>query len=399
MSTLSALIISSIVFALLFSFGVWEKRRNEKNLRSIPIRVNVNGTRGKSTATRLLTAILQEAGYKVIGKTTGSAARMIYRDMDEEKEIKRRPMGVSIKEQIRVINDAASLGVEALICECMAVRPEYQKVYQHQMLKSTLTIIVNVLEDHLEEMGPTTKEIARAFAETIPYNGMAVIPDCEFTPFFEQVAKERNTKCFVTNEAEISQEYVDSFDFKLFAQNCAVALTAARALGISDGVAFRGMLQARPDPGVLTIQEIRKHALFVNEFAANEPASSLKIWEDVKTIDYRCQNPIVVMNCRPDRVDRTNQFIKDFFPYIPNMTLVVIGEYTAGCKKAYKAGKFPNVVEFRRFEGKRIAPIMRYLESIMEDRVILGVGNIHGIGYEFIEALVGDSGEQLLEKA
>ena len=398
MSSLSALIISIIIFALLFALGVWEKRRNDRNVQSIPIRVNVNGIRGKSTATRLITAILQEAGYKVIGKTTGTAARMIIWNRTREREIKRRPLGVSLNEQIRVINEAASRGAEALVCECMAVRPEYQTVFQHQMLKSTLTVIVNVLEDHLDEMGPTTKEIAYAFAKTIPYNGLAVIPDCEFTPYFKRVAKGRNTKCFVTNDAEISQDFLKKFDYRLFEHNCSVALAVARALEIPDEVAFRGMLNAHPDPGALYIQEIRENAVFVNGFAANEPSSSLEIWEVVKTTDYPWQNPIVVMNCRADRVDRTRQFIKDFFPHIPNLTLVIIGDSTSDCKKAYEKGHFPNVVEFQCFEGKEIAPIMQYLESVMQGRVIFGVGNIHGIGHAFIEALVGNDEERLLKK-
>ncbi|MCH5198144.1 MAG: poly-gamma-glutamate synthase PgsB [Oscillospiraceae bacterium] len=398
MSSLSALIIALVIFALLFGLGIWEKRRNDKNISSIPIRVNVNGIRGKSTATRLITAILQEAGYKVIGKTTGSAARMIYWDKEEEKEIKRKPLGVSLNEQLRVINEAASLGAEALVCECMAVRPEYQETYQHQMLKSTLTVIVNVLEDHLDEMGPTTKEIARAFANTIPYNGAVVIPDCEYTRYFMREANKRNTKFFIANDNEIPQEYLDQFDYKLFAHNCSVALAAARAMGIPDEVAFRGMLKADPDPGALSFQEIRKNAVFVNGFAANEPSSSLEIWEDLKTTDYPLENPIVVMNCRPDRVDRTHQFIKDFFPYIPNLTLVVIGESTGDCVKAYENGEFPNVVEFKCFEGRKVAPIIQYLESIMEGRLIFGVGNIHGIGHEFMHALIGKSENQVTEK-
>lgn len=398
MSSLSALIVSLVVFAVLFSLGFWEKRRNDKNLSQIPIRVNVNGIRGKSTATRLITAILQEAGYKVIGKTTGTAARMIYWDREEEKEIKRRPLGVSLNEQIRVINEAASAGADALVCECMAVRPEYQKVYQHQMLKSTLTVIVNVLEDHLDEMGPTTTEIAMAFAETIPYHGLVVLPDCEYTSSFIKVAKQRRTKYVIVNDEEISQEYVDSFDYKLFDHNCAVALAAARALGIPDEVAFRGMLNAHPDPGALRIHPIRKDAYFINGFAANEPSSSLEIWDLIQHGNYPSQNPIVVMNCRPDRVDRTHQFIEDFFPLIPNLTLVIIGESTSDCKKAYKKGAFPNVVEFQCFEGTDLEPIMQYLESVMAGRVIFGVGNIHGIGEDFVNALLNDPEENADEK-
>lgn len=388
MSSLSVLIIATIVFGFLLILGFLEKCKNDKNIKKIPIRVNVNGIRGKSTATRLITAILEEAGYRVIGKTTGTAARMFYWDRDDEDPIKRKPMGVSLKEQIKVINEAALLGANALVCECMAVRPDYQKVYQHQMLKSTLTVIVNVLEDHLDEMGPTIREIAYAFAQTIPYNGACVIPRCEFTPLFIWTAKERNTKYYIINDNEITDEFVNSFDYVLFKHNCATALAAARVLGIPDEVAFRGMLKAHPDPGALRIHNIRRNAVFINGMAANEPSSTLEIWEKIKETNHAWQNPIIVMNCRPDRVDRTDLFIKDFFPYIPNSTLLVIGENTMACQKAYERGKFPNVVEFKCIEGKELAPIMNYLENVMENRLIFGVGNIHGIGEEFIEALL-----------
>lgn len=399
METLHAFIAALIVAGVLLAHGVIEKRRNERNIRSIPIRINVNGIRGKSTATRLITAVFEEAGYKTIGKTTGTSARMIYWGKEEEKAITRRPFGVSLTEQVRVIDEAASLGAEALVCECMAVRPEYQKVYQHQMVKANLTVIVNVLEDHLDEMGPTTTEIARAFADTIPYDGMVVIPDCKFTEFFKKTARRRNTKVFVTNDAEITEEFLSRFDYKLFDHNCAVALAAARAFGIPDDVAYRGMLKAHPDPGALRIQKIRDGAVLVNAFAANEPSSSLAIWDVVKESGYRCQDPIVVMNCRPDRVDRTEQFVRDFFPEIKNATLVIIGEGTTCCRKAYEAGKFPDAADFRCFEGDDINPIMEYLEGVMAGRVILGVGNIHGIGGAFLEALTEEKEPALAESA
>lgn len=388
METSTALLLVLGFSVILLVPGIWEKQRNEKYIQQIPIRINVNGIRGKSTATRLITAILQEAGYYAIGKTTGTAARMIYWDSDEEKELIRKPHGVRISEQLEVIEEAAELGADALVCECMAIRPEYQETYQHQMLKSTITVIVNVLEDHLEEMGPTTKQIAWAFAKTIPYNGIAVIPDCEYTRYFQSVARKRGTICYVIDDSEIKQDYLDLFSYKLFDHNCAVALTVARALKIPDEIAYRGMLKAHPDPGALKITEIGRGAIFVNAFAANDPASSLEIWEIVKEMEFPTEAPIVVMNCRPDRVDRTQQFVKDFLPYIPHATLLVIGESTRECTVAYRRGKLPNVVKYRCIEGTDVPRIMRYLETIMDNRLIMGVGNIHGIGEEFIGALM-----------
>lgn len=121
---------------------------------------------------------------------------MIFWDAEDEQEVVRRPHGISISEQIQVINSAVKRGADALVCECMAVRPDYQRVYQHQIINAGLTVITNVLEDHLDEMGPTTDQIAWAFADTIPYNGAVVIPDCEYTEYFKSVAEERGTRVF-----------------------------------------------------------------------------------------------------------------------------------------------------------------------------------------------------------
>ncbi|MFB4164041.1 poly-gamma-glutamate synthase PgsB, partial [Alteribacillus sp. JSM 102045] len=63
---------------LLLSFGILEYRLHNKNINAIPVRININGIRGKSTVTRLVTGVLTQAGYKTVGKTTGTQARMLY---------------------------------------------------------------------------------------------------------------------------------------------------------------------------------------------------------------------------------------------------------------------------------------------------------------------------------
>lgn len=195
MENLLPLCVCALSLALLAVLGCAEKRRNEANRKKLRVAVNVNGIRGKSTATRLITAILAEAGYRVVGKTTGTAARMIFWDAEDEQEVVRRPHGISISEQIQVINSAVKRGADALVCECMAVRPDYQRVYQHQIINAGLTVITNVLEDHLDEMGPTTDQIAWAFADTIPYNGRSRNPRLRvYRIFQERCRRTRHTR-------------------------------------------------------------------------------------------------------------------------------------------------------------------------------------------------------------
>ena len=69
-----------VLTLLLVVLGIVENHLHQKNLKRIPIRIHVNGTRGKSTTTRLIAGGLREAGFKVLAKTTGSAARLILED-------------------------------------------------------------------------------------------------------------------------------------------------------------------------------------------------------------------------------------------------------------------------------------------------------------------------------
>ena len=243
-----SMIIAAI--ALLLFLGIKEKRKNEENIKKLPIRVNVNGIRGKSTATRLITGVLDSAGYKVVGKTTGTSPRMIYWNKEDEEVIQRNGLGANIKEQIDVVDKARKAGAEALVCECMAVRPEYQDVYQNQIFKSNITVIVNVLEDHLDVMGPTTDEIALAFTNTIPYDGYLVVDNGPYVEYFTKVCKERNTQIVVADNSKIPEGLMEQFKYTIFEDNISLALAVAEILKIDEEFALDFDVLGYLDPNI-----------------------------------------------------------------------------------------------------------------------------------------------------
>ncbi|MBR0135048.1 MAG: poly-gamma-glutamate synthase PgsB, partial [Clostridia bacterium] len=359
-----------------------------KQVEKIPMRINVNGIRGKSTITRMITAMLKYHGVKVVGKTTGSAARMLYWNADEEP-IDRKPEGANIKEQIGVINRAAKMGAEALVCECMAVNPKLQKVYQEQMIKAQIGVIVNVLPDHLDEMGPTLDELALAFSVTIPYDGILVLGSSDYTEYFSKIAKERRTKVFVADESKIPEGYLDKFNYAVFPNNVAVPLALAEALGIDREEALEGILTAPPDPGIATINPIGDRAnndFFVNGFAANDPVSTLEIWDHVKRKGCSDENVIVLANCRGDRGDRTRQMAVDVIPNLPCKTVIAVGKNTKPITDAYRKGMFK--AEYLNLDSARPAKVISEIKKRLGNAVIYGIGNIHGIGEELIEGIM-----------
>ncbi|MGP4069960.1 poly-gamma-glutamate synthase PgsB [Halobacillus sp. B29] len=381
------MLLIPIVLITVLIIGAYEWHQHKKNVNALPIRVNINGIRGKSTVTRLITGIVKESGYKTIGKTTGTSARMIFWDTEEEKPIKRRREGPNIREQRLVVKEAADKGAEALVSECMAVNPDYQVVFQEKMLQANIGVIVNVLEDHMDVMGPTLDEVAEAFVSTIPYDGHLIVSESPYVDYYKRIAEERNTKVIVADNSKISDSYLKKFEYMVFPENASLSLAVAEAIGIDEATASRGMLKAPADPGAMRILPLgspEKPAYFVNGFAANDAVSTINIWKRVEFLGYPSENPIIIMNCRDDRVERTEQFSKDVLPYIPTDTLVLIGETTEPIVTDVNEGKI-EVDHLLDLEGYTTEQIMEVLSEMLEDRVMYGVGNIHGAAEPLID--------------
>lgn len=385
------MIIIPISLGLLLVFGMYEWSRHKKHIKSIPVRVNINGIRGKSTVTRLTNGILKEAGYKTIGKTTGTSARMIYWDKDEEP-ILRRPEGPNIREQKDVVKIASDLGADALVSECMAVNPDYQIIFQEKMLQANIGVIVNVLEDHLDVMGPTLDQIADAFLATIPHNGTLIVSESPYVDFFKAEAKKRNTNVIVANNDAVSEQFLSQFNYMVFPENAALAFAVAEALEIDPVVAARGMLKATPDPGAMRIHSLTSDygtGYFINAFAANDPASTINIWNRILEQGYTSKDSIVIMNCRNDRVDRTIQFVEDVLPHLDISTLILIGTTVEPVIQAVDNQSI-KVNELLNLEHNTTKEIYQILQEKLNNNVIFGVGNIHGAAEPLINLLVDE---------
>ena len=378
-----------VIMAGAFALGFAEKKLVTKNINKIPLRILVNGIRGKSTVTRLITGILKEAGYPVVGKTTGSAARMIYWDEDEEEIIYRRPEGPNISEQKSVVRKTAKRGAQALVSECMAVHPDYQKALQEELVQANVVVIVNVLEDHMDVMGPTLDQIAEGFTNTIPYNGKLIIAENEYVNYYKRIARRRRTKVYVANDKLISEPFLKKFKYMVFPHNASLALAVSDALGIDRQTAVRGMLNANPDPGAAEVWKLPsfgKNIYFINGFAVNDAASTLAMLERINALGYQTENATVVMNCRPDRVDRSQQFANDVLPFMDVRKIIAMGQITQPIFDAHQQGLY-TAPEFVNMENSSIDSIMKELRNQPSNSVIFSVGNIHGDGEPLLEAL------------
>ena len=70
-----------IILLILILIGIFESILHNKTISNIPIRIHVNGTRGKSSVVRLIAAGLRAGGIKTLAKTT----HHIYKGMNRHR--------------------------------------------------------------------------------------------------------------------------------------------------------------------------------------------------------------------------------------------------------------------------------------------------------------------------
>jgi poly-gamma-glutamate synthase PgsB/CapB len=300
---------SAAVLALLVLLGLLERRERDRAWAAVPLRIHVNGTRGKSTVTRLIRGALQAAGIPAVAKTTGTAARLILPD-GTERPVPRRSRP-SIREQLWALRMARRAGARAAVLECLALRPELQWVAEHRMVRATIGVITNVRPDHGEVMGRTLPEIAESLANMIPSRGVLVTGDRRFLACFETRAAEQGTEVRVAEPLPPELRAATGPVPAWWAEDAAVALAVTRLLGVPDEVALAGMRQAAPDPGVARLVRLAAGRPALDASAANDPESLRELLASALPAERR---PLLLYHHRADRPERLRTFIAAGLP-------------------------------------------------------------------------------------
>ncbi|MEU5639298.1 poly-gamma-glutamate synthase PgsB [Streptomyces milbemycinicus] len=375
--------------AILLVAGVVEQRRHFANLDNIPTRVLVNGIRGKSSITRLCAGALRGGDLVTVAKTTGTAARFIHPDATEEPVY--RKFGIAnVVEQIGIVRRAAAYRPDALVIECMAVMPALQEINQSKLIRSTIGVLCNVREDHLAEMGPTLDDVARSLCRSMPEDGICVTAEKERLHILQEEADARNCRLIYADPETVTDEELRGFSWFTFKENVAIALTVAELLGVERKVALQGMYDAPPDPGVLSVERYRtdegKRLRFANVFAANDPESTLMNINQLLDLGAINRPLNVVINCRPDRVERNGQ-MGEIIPDLDPEHVFVIGHPAKSAIDAIPASYRSRAVDLG---GDRRDPeefMAQMLGILGPNSSLVAIGNIHGQGELLLEHL------------
>jgi poly-gamma-glutamate synthase PgsB/CapB len=367
--------------------GLLEYQFHLQSLNSIPLRIHVNGTRGKSSVTRLVAAGLREGGLKTFAKTTGTAPRVI--DSEGKDRIIHRLRLPSIGEQVRLLRYFSGENPDAVVMECMAVQPQYQWIAEHQMVKSHIGVITNVRPDHLEEMGPTENDVAYSLSNTIPVGGIFITGEDQKPDLLELIAKQNGSEFIKSDESSITQKELKSFTYMEHPSNVAVALDVCRKAGVDRAVALTGMHKVQPDVGALVAWKLmtkEKEFQFINGMAANDPVSTLQIWKFVSNRYQGKNKSCIFFNSRDDRPLRTNQMIELTLKNIKPDNFIIRGNKIQTVVDKFIFHSPSTIVKTIKLNDS-LDDAIDLIKDLPSESLIYAIGNQVGAGQEILEKI------------
>ncbi|MBP2673832.1 MAG: NAD-dependent epimerase/dehydratase [Deltaproteobacteria bacterium] len=365
---------------LILAYLLAERIRHEKRLGRIPIRIHVNGTRGKSDVTRRIAAALRHSGIRTLAKTTGTLPKLILPDGSEETIRRRAP--ANILEQMKVVQRADRLNAQAIVVECMALDPDLQFVSEAAMIRSTVGVITNVRPDHFEAMGGCLDDVAESLSRTVPAGGVLVIGDRRYFPLFSEVASRKGSRVVLAGDSGPAGDPSTAGDC-FFPENIEIARCVCSLLGLDPAAAA----PSADDPvaggegaAVFRVPFGGRTVHFLDAFAANDAESTRILQERVFARKSFPKPWIALFNNRADRPLRMKSFAEDLLAGSPYDLIAVTGE---GRRLAHRYLR-------ERVQGKEVVLLPgdspdRLMDELMRDAdwkecTIVGMGNEKGGG-------------------
>ena len=351
-----------------------------RRVESIPYRIHVNGTRGKSSVSRYIGAVLSSSNHSTFIKITGIIPAIIFPD-GSAHSIRRRG-NPRVQEQCSVISLAARRHAEALVMECMSLKAEYQ-LLETRLFRPHVTVIANILDDHREEMGRTDEEQLKALAASIPFHGTVFTSDLRhYEPLKDYAARRGSTVHYVPPLDPVRQAQLPS---GMIPDNVSIALAVAAHVGIDDAVAFRTIISLPQDPLLYGCTVNGHDVRFINGFAVNDVPSAKKFlshWIDGSS----AREKIIILNTRHDRPLRTAEFVQWCAGQTDLLHIILTGTHVPFARRLMKQR---NVSPSRFTCLQTPKNILQTLEAVVTGPSdVFGFGNIAGDGFIVVDQMI-----------
>ncbi|MCF8435599.1 MAG: hypothetical protein K9G57_02040 [Ignavibacteriales bacterium] len=339
-----------------------EKTLIKKLQKKISKRVLVNGTRGKSSVTRLLLSNIRD-GLTGIAKITGDEPRIFY--SDGTNQLIKRIGPARISEQIKVLFRAVRFNSEFLAIENMSVSPELM-IQEARIIEPEIYIVTNVRNDHQEEFGGDISAIMNAFFEAIPHKSRVITSDHEFYKFCLERGMDSGRLIYSDSRTD---EYLES--------NLNLAHKTLKMLGI-DNDSLKAI--SKPKESLKITKTIGGCNIdMYPAFSANDCISLDFLLPKVNLTRQKSGKRVLLFNTRADRPLRTLEFI-DWIKEHPDIdSILIFGTHKEYGYRILKK-KFGEKITIQKESSVPFTAILQDYIKTEKQLEIIGLGNYKGAG-------------------
>lgn len=135
------------------------------------VRIVVSGIRGKSSTVKRLDDVFNRRGYDVLTKITGNQPTLVRNG--DVIPIDRPGPYTTLYENINVLREFVPIfesytPENVAIFENQGITEYTTRLFNQRFVKPHVVVLANIRQDHQDTLGKTRRDIARAFARTIP---------------------------------------------------------------------------------------------------------------------------------------------------------------------------------------------------------------------------------------
>jgi poly-gamma-glutamate synthase PgsB/CapB len=273
-------------------------------LKKIPLRIMVNGTRGKSTTVKIIYEILRQEKHKVFAKTTGEKPTQ-YLPNGANKSISRFSPA-TILENIRLLRSWAHESPDSVIMECMALQPETQFVLSNRIFHPNHILITNIAMDHAEMMGQDEEEIAKTIFHSLRREAEIFIDNKVYKSFY---TSEDLPNLHEIKLSEAFPERIDHIPPEILDQNWTLIKYVAQYLKLDSQTVyqcFKNEWCKISNNIYLSLPDL--NISIWNLFSVNDTKSTNLFIQHSRNNLSQNSQIIILLNTRKDRPLRTKQF-------------------------------------------------------------------------------------------
>jgi poly-gamma-glutamate synthase PgsB/CapB len=291
-----------------------------------------------------------------------------------------------VQEQLQIFRTTARAQAGALSLECMSITPEYQKL-ESRLFEPQFYVITNIKDDHREKMGSTLEEQAQAMCEAIPANCTVVTSEVRHLDVIREVAEVKGSPVVL-----VPAQSVPAADLPqhVFNENVLLALRVCELAGCDSDQALAGIrscaVQKKSPLSVLRSEQGQIH--FLDGFDVNDVFSAQEFLLHWQKIAFPDKIFSVLLHTRSDRPTRSVQFAGWLAHAVPYLDKVFLsGTHMQRTEKELlRAGMDAGrIVKLHAHHASGLQA--EILNCVEKDALVVGLGNIAGLGLEFRKML------------